>query len=321
MTFSMLTLVPWWGIIIIVFGSLLVLALLLYLVAGIIIWRKTIVTSKPEKYRNKPTTDKVVLSLREYRARIVKHLESLNMESIYIKSRDGLALHAYFMKSLSGSKKVVISVHGYRGDAFDTSAKFSHFLTDYDYNILFIDLRSYGKSEGKYTTYGVKDRLDLLDWIDYLKDRFEGDIEIALFGISMGAFTTLSISDRVPKEVKCIIADSSYTSPIEEFKYCLKSIKQPKMLVYSSEFINLLVCHFNYRLNTKKILKNAKVPILFIHGAEDDFVPTYMSKENYDACTSEKKLVLFKGKGHARCFFFNKEEYKSLVLDYLIQNL
>ena len=317
----MLTSIPWWGIMLIILGGLIGLALLIYLTLGFILWHNTIVTAPVESYRDLPTTDEIENQLVEYKHRAKAKLISLNMEEVYIKSRDGLNLHAFFKESPSHSKKIVISVHGWHGDALDTGAIFSHFLTDFDYNILFIDLRSMGKSKGRYTTYGVLDRLDLLDWINYLKERFDGDCEIALFGISMGAFTCLSAADMVPYQVKCIIADCGYTSPIEEFKFCLELVKQPKFLVYASEFWNLLICHFNYRLNTKKILASATTPILFIHGDDDDFVPTKFSKENYEACASEKKLVLFKGKGHARSFFFNKEEYKNLVLDYLIHNL
>ena len=311
----------WYHVLLIILGSLMLLAGLLYLIAGVLVWKMCIPTAPVESYRNKPSDDPIENDITEYKIKELERIKALPMEDIWIKSKDGLNLHAFYKEAPSKTDKVIISVHGYHGDALDTTPLFSSFLLDYNYNILCIDLRSYGQSEGKYTTYGVKDHVDLLDWINYLKERFDNKVSIALFGISMGGNTVLMTSDKVPQEVKCIIDDCGYTTPIDEFKACLRAMKLPEFFVYSGEFINLIICHWHFRWSAPKCLAKAKVPILFIHGEEDEFVPTYMAKENYDACVSKKELKYFSGKGHARSYYYHKEEYKNLVLDFLVHNL
>ena len=304
---------------------LLVIFVLLLICFGVgfVIWKMAVPTQKPEKYRNLPTTDPIEIEIREFVEKVENSLNEMNMEEITIDSYDGLKLHGYFREAESKTNKTIISVHGYHGTAFNTAPIFSHFLVDFNYNILFIDLRSYGKSEGKYTGYGVQDSKDLMSWINYLTDRYNSDIEIALFGISMGGNTVSVLADKVPKEVKCIIDDCGYTSPQEEFKYLLKEqMHVPVFFLFFANIINKIVCHYGFKdVNSVESLKGSKVPVLFISGDSDTFVPTRMTKENYEACTNTKEIKFFKGVEHARSYFLNKEEYKKLVLDFLAKYL
>ena len=178
------------------------------------------------------------------------------------------------------------------------------------------------QSDGKYTTYGVKDSEDLMKWIDYIIDRFQGDVSIALAGISMGGHTVSVVANKVPSQVKCIINDCGYTTPKEEFKECMKAIHFPRIFLPFANFINILVNGWSFnKTSAIKSLEGSKVPVLFIHGKKDDFVPTYMGRENYNACTSEKYYQEFENAGHARSYFLNKEAYKKIVLDFLARNV
>lgn len=307
----------WWVIIVVV------VLLLICFAVGFVCWNMSIPTPSKEKLDNpKPSSDPVETEMREFTEKVVANLKSLNMEDVWIKSEDGLNLHGYLKMAATKTNKTIISVHGWHGSGLSTSSIFSHFLVDYNYNVLFIDLRSYGESEGKYTTYGVKDSMDLMSWIKYLVDRFNGDISIALFGISMGGNTVAVVADRVPKQVKCIIDDCGFTTAREEFKYVLKyNMHVPTFFLFFAEIINRMVCHFGFNdEDSRKSLKSSKVPVFFIHGTTDTFVPTYMGKENYEACTSEKEIQYFDN-GHARNYFMQKEAYKKLVLDFLAKHL
>lgn len=311
---------PWYWILIIV---VLVLILACFGV-GFAIWYKAVPTPSPETYRNSPTDDPLEVELREFAEKTEIELRKLNMEEVWIKTRDGLNLHGYYREAPVKTNKVIISVHGWHGiNALSSSALFTHFLVDYNYNLLFIDMRSYGESEGKYTGYGVKDSEDLLEWIGYIKDRFQNDVVIALDGISMGGFTVCATANKVPKEVKCIIDDCGYTSPWDEFHHCLKDIMHiPPFFLFFAEIVNLIVCHFDFHsLSSLKCLKASRVPVLFIHGAKDTFVPTAMGRKNFEACTSEKYIQIFDNAPHARSYFMNKEAYKKVVLDFLARKL
>lgn len=288
-------------------------------VMGYILWSKAIPTPKPETYLNRHAENKDEVDFYQYHRKIVKDLEDMPTEDVEIKSFDGLTLHAFYREASSKTNKTIISVHGYLGGGLFTAPEFSYWLVDYNYNILFIDLRSYGKSEGKYTTYGVEDYKDVLKWIDYIVDRNGPDSEIALFGISMGGNTVCNTADKVPSQVKCIIDDCGFTSAYEEFKYMTKELFHlPVFILFFANIINLLVCHFGFKdADARVSLKKARVPMLFIHSKDDTFVPTYMGLENFEACTSEKEMKLFEGAAHARSLFKHQEEYKRCVLDFL----
>ena len=296
--------------------------LLICFIIGFLVWNMAIPTKRPETYRNKPTDDPVEIQMRDFEEKVERSLRYMNLEDCWIKSHDGLNLHAYYRESPIKTNKVIISVHGWHGEGLRTSSQFSHFFVDFTYNVLFIDLRSYGQSEGRYTTYGVKDSEDLLDWIDYIVDRFQGDVSIALDGISMGGNTVLTVADKVPMQVKCIISDCAFTTPQNEFKECLKAMKVPTFFLFFSNIINLVVNGWSFtKTSALKSVEGSKVPILFIHGNRDTFVPTYMGKQLYNACTSEKYFQLFDNAEHARSYFLNKEAYKKLVLDFLARKL
>lgn len=302
--------------------GIVLFALIVCFVLGFILWHQAIPTPKPETYLDRYAENKNEADFYQYHKKYLKRLEELPTEDVEIESYDGLKLHAYYKVAESKTNKTIISVHGYKGSGFFTAPEFSHWLVDFNYNILFIDLRSYGKSEGKYTTYGVEDYKDLLKWIDYIIERNGEDSEIALFGISMGGNTVCNVSDKVPVQVKCIIDDCGYTSSYEQFRYMVKDLFHlPVFLLFFANLINLMVCHFGFKdVDARKCLRNARVPMLFIHGQEDTFVPKYMGLENYEACGSEKELKLFDGAEHARSLFMHQEEYKRCVLDFLAKH-
>lgn len=306
----------------IVLGVILFIVLVLFGV-GFAIWYKAIPTPKPEKYQNRPTDDPVEVAIRDFREKTVKSLREMKMEEVWIKSKDGLDLHAYYKEAMEKTNKTVISVHGWHGSALGTAPIFSHFLTEYNYNILFIDLRSYGESGGKYTTYGVKDSEDLLEWIEYLKDRTRGDVSIALFGISMGGNTVIEVADKVPLEVKCIIDDCGFTSAYDQFHYMLKELMHiPTFFLFFAELINKMVNKWGFMKGSgERAVEGSKVPILFIHGEDDTFVPTEFGERLYKHCNSEKELKVFEKTAHARSYYLNKEGYKTVVLAFLAKKL
>ena len=303
--------------------GLLLTFIIVCFVIGFVLWYKAVPTPAPEKYINRYAERKDETEFYQYHLRALNTLEEMPSEDVEIKSYDGLTLHAYYKHASSKTSKTIISVHGYLGNGFFTAPEFSHWLIDFNYNILFIDLRSYGKSEGKYTTYGIEDYKDLLKWIDYIIERNGEDSEIALFGISMGGNTVANVSDKVPTQVICIIDDCGFTSCYEQFRFMMKEqFHIPQFFLFFANIINIMVCHFSFKdIDARACLKKSRVPVLFIHGKEDSFVPTYMGLENYEACGSQKDIKIYEGAEHARSLFTHQEEYKRSVLDFLAKYL
>ncbi|MBZ2406695.1 MAG: alpha/beta hydrolase [Liquorilactobacillus hordei] len=229
-------------------------------------------------------------------------------------------MSAYFVPSKVGSSNVVIISHGYKGNG-ETMANYAKMFYDKGYNILLPDDRGHGESAGKYISFGWLDRLDYLKWIAKVIERVGMKSKIVLFGVSMGAATVEMLSgENLPPQVKCLIADCGYSSIHEELTYLLKQqFHLPKYPFYP------LVSTINHRrlgyylddISSTEQLKKNNLPIFFIHGEKDDYVPSYMALENYRATNSAKELWIVKGASHAESYWINPSEYKKHIDDYL----
>ncbi len=251
----------------------------------------------------------------------IKFLQGLKLEDIWIKSTDGLKLHGSYYPAETKTDKVVIIVHGYRGYCYQDYAIAFPFLHDEGYNILFIDLRGHGQSEGNCIAFGVLDYRDLVEWVKYTDNRFEHNCRIFLAGVSMGANTVLmSCNKDLPKSVKAIIADCGYDEARKELAFvCKRNFHLPEFPII--DILQLVVkIRAKYNIsegNTEQCVSNTSIPICFIHGEIDNFVPTYMTKKVYEACNSEKELHLFPNAGHAMSYLLNKEQYQTIIMDFL----
>lgn len=240
-------------------------------------------------------------------------------KSVYILSDDNLKLHSYKIMREEESHKWAIVVHGYMSSAIYMS-RIARCYYEMGYNVLMIDLRSHGKSEGSYIGMGWPDRLDILAWIDYIT-QIDKDSQIVLHGVSMGAGTVMMASGEDLKEnVKAIVEDCGYTSAWEEFKYQLKSLyKLPSFpIMNGADRISKLRAGYSIKeASAIEQIKKSKTPMLFIHGDEDKFVPYEMMQELYDAAPCEKAMVTIKGAGHAEAGTTDSELYWQSVRSFL----
>lgn len=246
-------------------------------------------------------------------------LKYSNYIDTYITSSDNLRLHAYEVKNENKTDKWAIVVHGYTSEGKTLSSKAKH-LYNMGYNILVPDLRSHGSSEGDYIGMGWDDRLDIINWINYIVEN-NPKSEIALHGTSMGAATVLMVSgEKLPSNVKAIIADCGYTSVYDEFSYQLKQLfNLPAFPIMNFSDV---VTHIRagYCLNDASAIDQVKksiTPILYIHGDKDDFVPYYMMDELYNATNSEKEKLTIEGGEHANSDLVNPKLYWSTINSFL----
>src|SRR5699024_2707338 len=176
------------------------------------------------------------------------------------------------------SNKIVVFAHGYLGNAFDMGLFGQYYYETLGYNLFTPDLRGHGKSGGDYIGFGWHDRLDLIEWVDLLIEREGENSEIILHGLSMGAASGLMASgEKLPEQVKGIIADSPYTSVYDLFAYQLKRMYSlpDKLFLPMTSIVTKQKA--NYSLTEASAInqvKKATVPILYIHGEGDTFVPT-----------------------------------------------
>lgn len=248
-------------------------------------------------------------------------LDSAESESVIINSFDGLKLSGIFLKTKNKSDKTVICFHGYTGNGENDFASLARFYHKNNINVLIVDDRAHGKSEGKYIGFGVLDRFDALSWINYIVEKTGENSKIFLHGISMGGATVLmSAGLQIPENVKAIIADCAFTSVYGIFSHILKQEYHiPKFpVLFLTEFMTRIRAGYGYKdVNTTEILSKTKLPVLFIHGELDNFVPLSMSKKNYNVCSSDKKLFIVKGADHAESYYIDRAGYEAVVAEFI----
>ena len=224
--------------------------------------------------------------------------DTANYNDVYLK-RDNLLLHSRLYRN--NSDVYVLFHHGYSSN-ITINGPVIHMLHEHGYNVLAIEPRGHGESEGHYTSMGWYEKNDMLQWINYI-NIIDPTAKIILYGISMGAATVMmTVGEELSNNVVCAIEDCGYSSLWEEYIYQFRStIHYPLSVLVCGDMVTRIKLGFSYGdVNCKKALARSKTPILMIHGTEDTFVPFYMLQKNYDACASEKQMLVIEGATHAR---------------------
>ena len=236
---------------------------------------------------------------------------ALPCERVSITSFDGLRLNGLYYELFPGGI-VEILVHGYRGTSErDLSAGIER-CRKLGRNVLLIDLRGASESEGKVISFGVNEHKDLLRWIDYLIEKLGREQKIILTGLSMGAATVMMAAGcRLPENVVCVLADCGFTSAKDIIRKVIKDMRLPADVFYP--FVRLSAKLFGgFSLESSppiEAVQRATVPIIFIHGGADSFIPCQMSVELYEKCASKKKLLIVDGAAHGLSYPIDPEGY------------
>lgn len=248
-------------------------------------------------------------------------------EDVYQTAFDGLKLHATYFPAINENarkKRIVICFHGYTSKGMSDFTGLSDYYFKHGYAMLHPDARSHGDSEGKYIGFGCLDRKDALKWINWAIEKCGEDIEILLHGISMGGATVLMASGlNLPSQVKGIISDCAFSSPKEVFTHVLHTMYHiPAFpMILGADIVNKKLAGYGMdECNAKREVQKAKIPVLFIHGSKDTFVPVKMCHEIYDCCVSPKQKLIVEGAAHAESYFKDMTAYEK-ALDEFIKTL
>ena len=251
----------------------------------------------------------------------MKDARALNPETLKIKSYDGLTLVGKYYEYKKGAP-IEILFHGYKGNGErDLSGGIERCFA-IGRNAIIVDQRGAGASDGHTITFGIKEHLDCIKWAEFVSEKFGSDTKIILTGVSMGAATVLMASGKkLPDNVKCILADCGYSTPKEIIMKTIAEMKLPPKLMYP--FVKLgakIYGHFNLdEYSPLEATKSTKIPTIFIHGTNDDFVPYSMSEKMYQECSALKSLVPIENAGHGLAYPVNKEKYLQALRDFEAQ--
>ena len=302
--------------------ALLILMILTALVLGISFYTYHTAFYSPGRNRPRPEdplTDPQYEAVADHLFRMTVVMKKIPFEPVTITSRDGLKLYGRYYHVKDGAP-VELLFHGYRSCAFRDCSGGHALSRKMGFNSIVVDQRSHGESGGNTITFGIRERFDCLLWIEYARSRFGPDTPIILSGLSMGAATVLMASGlELPENVQCIIADSPFSAPASIIEKVCGDLHYPVALC--RPFLHLGARIFGrFRLNectAKDAVRNAKVPILLIHGEEDHFVPCEMSHDIAACCASPVTVHTFPGAGHGLSYLIDPLRYERVIYEFL----
>ncbi len=234
-------------------------------------------------------------------------------ETVEITSHDGTKLMGHWFKH-ENEKRIIIAMHGWRTTWNKDFGMIADFWFNNDCSVLFVEQRGQNNSGGDYMGFGLIERYDCLDWIEWVNERTGGNTPIYLGGVSMGAATVLMAAGlELPENVKGIIADCGFTSPHDIWKHVANNnlhmtygfkgvvadkLCRQKIQIGSDEY------------STIDALSKTNIPVMLIHGTDDHFVPVEMSYRNYRACNGPKRLLIVPGADHGMSYYIEKDRYE-----------
>ena len=246
-------------------------------------------------------------------------VDTKDYDHIVIKNRKNESIHSLVVKADEESDKWLICIHGYTSSPKGMGSYALHYHKR-GYNILLPCLRGHDISEHTYITMGWLDRLDIVDWVQYLSKTYNNP-RIVIHGVSMGAATTMmTTGEDLPCNVKCAVADCGYSSVWDEFKNEMKQTYHTPAfpVLYAANIVTNIVAGYDFKkASCVEQLKKSKTPTIFLHGEKDLFVPYRMLDLNYNAAACEKEKVSIPDAEHAEAHLVHPDLYWDSVFNFV----
>ena len=251
-----------------------------------------------------------------------REFDAMDKEDVWIESFDHRKLHGYFIRNTKANK-VVISFHGYNTEA-RKEYPLHHSYYQEGYTVLIVDQRGVGQSRGGFITMGLLERRDCLSWIDYVVERYNGDVEILLEGLSMGASTIMmAAQDICAPQVRGMIANCGFDSCTEQMEYTItKLMHLPAFPVLPTVklYARLLAGYDMDAITASASLAKSDIPILVFHGAKDTFVPyENLGKIYPHVKAAHRKMVPCEHAAHGIARFEDRELYEAEIHNFLAE--
>lgn len=254
----------------------------------------------------------------------VDWVRSMPKTELKITAHDSITLGGMLIEHPS-PRATLIMFHGYRSAGENDFSCAASFYYSLGFNLLIVDQRTHARSGGSYIGFGVLERFDCQKWVWEIHKRYSKDLPIIITGVSMGASTVLMAGDLdMPENLIAIIADCGFTSPKEIIASVIKTRYHipPQIIMPGMNIWAKLLAKYSFNeLSTCDTLKNVNIPVLFIHGRADDFVPCYMTERAFEACASEKEVIYVENAGHGESYLTEKERCESTLTAFVEKQL
>jgi hypothetical protein len=247
----------------------------------------------------------------------IDKFSKLEKQEIYIDSIYDYKIHGFFFPN-NHAKKVIILCHGITWSLYG-SVKYMDMFLKRGFAVLIYDHRNHGLSGGKDTSFGYYEKFDLKKCTDWLYNNLGKGIIVGLHGESMGAGTALQ-NIEIDTRIKFCIDDCGYSDAEDLFIHRLAkdyNIKKIFLIKLASRICKMRAGWSFKDVSPITSLPKVSIPILFIHGEKDDYVPIFMCKQMYSVKNGYKDIYIAQGAGHAQSYSQNSNEYEKRVHSFL----
>lgn len=240
-------------------------------------------------------------------------------KSYFIESKYGYNLQAYYFENKIKTNQFIVMAHGHTY-THHGCLKYARMMLNHGYNVLLYDERFHGNSGGKFTSLGHNEKEDLYTVITDTIERFGDDITIGTYGESMGAATVL-LEAKLDSRVKFVISDCGFS----DLEALIKELLWKRYHIPTYPFYYFAVLIFNIITKTKmkgispiRALRDVNVPVMFVHGLDDDFISYKHTQKMYDAYKGDKQIFLAgNGAYHAGSYHMDKENYEKNISEFI----
>ena len=233
-----------------------------------------------------------------------------------VKSYDGYILHVQFIENPLKTKRFILISHGYT-DNHIGSLKYTKMYLDLGFNVILYDLRGHGINKKTFCTFSVRESRDLIELIRDSQKRYPDAEVFGIHGESLGSATSIACLKYKP-DIDFVIDDCGFSEIESVMKNGLRGMHLPSWLIYPVSLSNK-ICHGLFFREMRPIdsLADNTIPILFIHGADDDFIFPFHSEHMQKATRGYSEIHLIPGAGHAASVLTAPDDYRKYVSSFL----
>lgn len=269
--------------------------------------------------------EETVKNISMYKDEYKKFAKNKKIKEIKIKSsKFDHEIPGIFVENKK-TNNIAVMVHGLGGTKYSMYSQ-GQGLYDLGFSLLIFDQRNSGENLAKYSTFGVLESYDCLDYLKYAKNKIKNNGKILLYGESYGGASSIIAASRDNSLIDymildCPVSDSNeFSDKVFEKVEKNQGIPQALMKFTGNIFLKTKLGFSLKDIDTRKWLENAKIecPVLIINSNSDKVTPYHMGEDIYKAINSDKKeIYTCKGVPHTKFAENEPENFKNLISNFL----